>query len=222
MSQSILIVEDHELIQLGLKLFLTDGNSNDYEVIGTVSDGLEAINFCQNNHVDLIIMDAYMPNLNGIEATKIILSQNPDQKILVISIDNSIWLVRKLFEFGVSGYINKDANKEEFLSAVKSVIETGYYLSEKKSKEFKDYFLENGEKDQLQNDFSERELEVIKLICNETTTEDIADTLLETRGNIEMLKKNILTKIKAKSVSGMVLYAIQNGLYEVNSSDHFQ
>jgi len=219
MSQSILIVEDHELISLGLKLFLTDDNSNEYQVIGSVGDGLKAIDFCENHQVDLVIMDTYMPNLNGIEASKIILSQNPDQKILVISMDDSIRLVKKLFEIGVSGYISKGANREEFLFAVKSVLETGYYLGERESKELIDFFLRTENKEVVQHEFSERELEIIKMICNEQTTLEMAEKLSVTRRTIEIYKKNIYTKVGVNSVVGIVLYAIRNGLYEVDKPE---
>ncbi|UTW66774.1 response regulator transcription factor [bacterium SCSIO 12643] len=219
MSQSVLIVEDHELISLGLKLFLTDGNSDEYQVVGTVGDGLKAINFCEHHQVDLVIMDTYMPNLNGIEASEIILSQNPDQKILVISIDESIRLVKKLFEIGVSGYVSKGASREEFLLAVKSVLETGYYLGERESKKLIDFFLRTGKKEATEHEFSERELEIIKMICNELTTLEMAEKLSVTRRTVEIYKKNIYTKIGVNSVVGIVLYAIRNGLYEVDKPE---
>jgi DNA-binding NarL/FixJ family response regulator len=213
---SILIVEDHELIRLGLTLFLTDEESNDYEVIGSVSDGLEAINFCKENQVDLIIMDTYMPNLNGIEASKIILSENSNQKILVISMDDSISLVKKVFEIGVSGYISKGANKDEFLFAVKSVLETGYFLGDRESKELIDFFLKNGNNETIKHEFSKRELDIIGLICNEATTIEMAEKLSVTRRTIEINKKSILKKIGVNNIVGVVLYAIRNGLYSVD------
>lgn len=216
MSKKILIVEDHELIRLGLTLFLTDEKKEEYDVVGSVSDGLEAINFCQNNEVDLVIMDTYMPNLNGMEASKLILSQNPTQKILMISMDDSISLVKKVFEIGVCGYISKGANRDEFLFAVKSVLETGYFLGDRESKELINFFLKNGDNDSPKHEFSKRELEVIGFICNEVKTIDMAEKLSVTRRTIEMYKKAILEKIGANSVVGVVLYAIRNGLYSVD------
>lgn len=156
-----------------------------------------------------------MPELNGIEATEIIMKQKPDTKILVFSAYDKEKEVRKMLELGALGYVLKDDAPDELFEAIKAVSEGKQYLSRNVSnKLLNNLFLKNdGKREQVQADIiSERELEVLRYICDGFTNKEIGEKLNISERTVDSHRRNLLQKTNCKNSAELVKYAFTNNL----------
>ncbi len=129
MTYRILIVDDHQLVLDGLISIIKE--LNDFEIVGSARNGKEGIQLCETMEPDLILMDIDMPIMNGLEASRQIKSQMPEKKIIVLTMHNEASLIKKVMDIGADGYLLKNADREEFSMALKSVAEgKGYFSTE--------------------------------------------------------------------------------------------
>jgi DNA-binding NarL/FixJ family response regulator len=215
MSQSklnVIIVDDHELFRFGLKSMLELENLA--LVIAEASNGREFLQILGNMSPDLVLMDIDMPIINGIEASEQALAQNPKLNILVLSMYDDYAHYSELVSIGVKGFISKSSGKEELEKGILAVSKGEYYFSGdllrnivvgiNKSKENAE--LQTGDKVK----FSHREEQVLKLICNGFSSNEIADKLFLSIKTIENLRSKLLQKTGVKNSVGLVIYAIKN------------
>jgi DNA-binding NarL/FixJ family response regulator len=215
MSQSkltVLIVDDHEMFRYGLKSMLELENLA--QVIAEASNGQEFLQVLANVSPDLVLMDIDMPITNGIEASEKALALNPKLNILVLSMYDDYAHYSKLVSAGVKGFISKSSGKEELEKGILAVSKGEYYFSGdlmrnivvgiNKSKEHAD--LQTGDKVK----FTPREEDVLKLICNGLSSNEIADKLFLSIKTIENLRSKLLQKTDVKNSVGLVIYAIKN------------
>lgn len=211
----IVLADDH-------KLFL-DAISDSISVLGhevkKFRNGKQAIGFIMANleKIDLIITDINMPEMDGMELVDNIKKTGSDVKILVVSVREDRYAIRQMADKGVHGYLLKNSSKDEFLKAIKVILDGKRYFSPLLKQSFAPSFLddnddENG--DSMENVLSEREIDVVKLICKEYTTDEIADELHLSVHTINSYRKNILRKINVKNIAGLVRYAMQKGLID--------
>lgn len=211
----IAIAEDQSIFRNGLTKLLNDIEG--FEVVLAVENGQLLIDSLETTEVDLALIDFRMPVKNGIEATKEIRARFPDVKVLLLSMYDDVEFVEMAIENGANGYLSKDDDAGEIQLAIKSAVETGYYLNDRTSKMFIAKMVHSG-KIQPSFDavattiFSENELVILELICNEMTTQEIADKLFKSRRTIESARTLMMNKIHARNVVGLVMYAIQNGI----------
>ncbi|MNK00415.1 Oxygen regulatory protein NreC [compost metagenome] len=211
----IAIAEDQSIFRNGLMKLLNDIEG--FEVVFAVENGQLLIDSLETTEVDLALIDFRMPVKNGIEATKEIRVRFPDVKVLLLSMYDDVEFVEMAIENGANGYLSKDDDAGEIQLAIKSAVETGYYLNDRTSKMFIAKMVHSG-KIQPSFDaqatalFSENELVILELICNEMTTQEIADKLFKSRRTIESARTLMMNKIGARNVVGLVMYAIQNGI----------
>lgn len=219
----ILIVDDHVMFRDGLNTLLkTDPLFN---VIGSVSDGLEAVEFIRaNQDTDIVTMDLNMPNLDGYEATRRITSEFPNVKVVIVSMFANDTAIRKSFHAGAMGFLTKESTWSNLEEAVKTVFNGEKYLSPIVSNVLLDKIINQTEKkvgDQEVSDEEEqltkREVEIIKLICQEKSSSEIATELSVTVRTVEVHRHNIIKKIKVVSSVGIVMYAIRNGIHKIES-----
>ena len=213
MKKKILIVDRHALIRDAISYFLS---GNDYIIVGSLENGILAVDFCKKNKVDLVIMDVDMSKMNGVDASINILKNNSKQKILILTSNEDISLVKRVLSLGVNGFLNKDSRNDELILAINSILEDGYYLNEKKSKDLIDFLMKNDNQINPNGIFTQREIEVMKLICYQKTTIEIAEELFVSPRTVDGHKKNILMKIGAKNVVGMIIYAFKNNIVQMN------
>ncbi|QEN04549.1 response regulator transcription factor [Thiospirochaeta perfilievii] len=208
---NIVIAEDQTLLRDSLKVYL-EGNK-DFSVIGTVSNGEQAIEICDRLDIDIIIMDVKMPKLNGIEATKQIKKLYPHIKILILTLYESETDILEAIEVGANGYLLKDIEPEALISALKT-ISFGITI-------FKYGALTpllnlvsplKGDNDIVVEDFSNSEIEVIKLICQGLKNLEIADELGLSLATIKNRVGSILSKTNLNDRTQIVIYAVKNGL----------
>jgi len=211
----VILVEDHTIVREGLRPLL---EGKGIHVVGEAADGLEAVRLAKELRPDIVIMDIYIPRLNGIEATKRILKSNPDAKVVMLTIHDEPPFVYKSFEAGASAYIVKEAPLEELLEALKRVLQGEKYLSAN----FPPGMLENYEKmvkrGKKVDEFSQltrREREILNYIAEGYTSPQIAEILYISRKTVENHRTNIMEKLDLHDTASLVRYAIKIGLVEM-------
>ncbi|MBN2892151.1 MAG: response regulator transcription factor [Bacteroidales bacterium] len=211
------IVEDHSIVIDGINAMLI--GVKDIELIDEVTRGLDIFNSIEKHQPDIILLDVKLPDISGIEIAKQITEKYPQIKILILSSQDDEETIVEAVKVGVKGYLHKNVKKEEFLEAVRYVYEGFEYFSDTISKKICTTFvkkvnLEENLKKQKAI-LSEREIEIIKLLCDGLSFKEISDKLFISTRTVETHKKNIMEKLELKSIPELVKYAIKNGIIEL-------
>lgn len=209
----ILIVDDHILFRAGLKALLTT-EDNRIEVVGSVGDGKQAVEFCKKNKVDIVLMDIEMPVMDGIEATQKIRLANPNQNILMLSMHDEEAMIVYCIEKGAKGFLSKNSESSEILHAIHSIAQHGYYFNDITSKAMVSGLLTKMKTGKEITALTDREIEVIKLISKEYTAKEIASKLSVSLRTVDNYRERILQKIGARNTVGMVMYAVKHNLID--------
>ena len=207
----ILLAEDHEVLRDGLKSFLKE--DPEIEVVAEASNGKEAIEELKKKPVDLILLDLNMPIMNGLDTARHIKEHFRQVKILVLSMLDHPKYVEDLIMVGINGYALKNIGKTELIFAIKKVMRGQIYISS----EINLQKLRSTEPDEtiLKEEsvvFSKREMEVLALIAEGLTNNEIAARLFTSRRTIESHRKSLIEKTKSKNTATLIRYAINNGL----------
>ncbi|PIF63545.1 response regulator transcription factor [Flavobacterium sp. 11] len=215
----IILVDDEILFRKGISFLL--GRETNIEIIFEASNGDELISFLQNNkdnHPDIIIMDLKMPIINGVEATKIIRKEFPELKIIALTSYDSKSFVANMIDVGAVSYLIKNATPQELLTTIKEVASKGFYYTDYVMKIIQADVLTNKKtKSNFDSNFlSPREIEVLKLICIQKSTVEIAEQLFISPRTVEGHRNNLLLKTESRNIAGLVVYAVQNELMLLN------
>ncbi|MES2805971.1 MAG: response regulator transcription factor [Bacteroidota bacterium] len=215
----IILVDDEILFRKGISFLL--GRETNIEIIFEASNGEELISFLQNNknnHPDIIIMDLKMPIINGVEATKIIRKEFPELKIIALTSYDSKSFVANMIDVGAVSYLIKNATPQELLTTIKEVASKGFYYTDYVMKIIQADVLTNKKtKSNFDSNFlSPREIEVLKLICIQKSTVEIAEQLFISPRTVEGHRNNLLLKTESRNIAGLVVYAVQNELMLLN------
>ena len=213
-SIRIIIADDHYLFRNGIKNHLASFPR--FTVIAEATNGDELFNLVSEMKPDVIITDIQMPGMNGILTTKKIMANFPKMKVLAISFLDNEFAVIDMLEAGAKGYICKNMERGELETAVDTVYRDEPYFSlasnpslirQIAQSKFDPFKLRQA------TALSERELQIIQLICEEKTSQQIGDTLYISARTVETHKQNIYHKIGVSSIAGLVVYAIRNGIF---------
>jgi two-component system response regulator NreC len=212
-SIRLVIADDHEIFRDGLALMLS--KQQDIELIGQAGNGRELISLVNELHPDVVMTDVKMPVMDGIEATRTLLSDNPDLNIIALSMFDEENLIVDMLEAGAKGYLLKNADKQEILDAIHSAYQgKPYYCHHTTSKLAslisKSKFNPYKKKDPLV--FTEREKEIIRLICQQQTAQEIADKVFLSKRTVEGHRTRILEKMNVKNTAGVVIFALRHRL----------
>ncbi len=213
----VLIVDDHQLMIEGLKVLLEDEESIS-KVYGANSSDMAFV-LLEKYEIDVVLMDVNMPKVTGIEVTELIKEKFPNIKVVALTMHDDISIITKMIKAGASGYLLKRTQMNEVLEAIKTVYHNKKYLSNNTQKIIMDNLMSaddllKDEKDEKPI-LSARELEVLKLIAQEYTNEEIGEKLFISERTVEAHRRNIFIKTKTKSIVGLMKYAIINGLITV-------
>jgi len=213
----ILLADDHELFTEGMRALL-DKNPQ-YQVVGTSSDGKIAVNMAAKLKPDVVLIDANMPNMNGIEATKRIVDDTPSVRVICLSMHAQTQYVVGLLEAGGVGYLLKECAKDELENAIGVVMLGSTYLSPSISGVVVDAIRvkSTGKVLSAQSTLTARELEVLQLLAEGHKTKEIAETLFLSAKTIATHRENIMEKLGINSIAGLTKYAIREGLTSVES-----
>jgi len=213
----ILIADDHSIVRTGLRLLLS--SSTEFSVVGEASSGEEAIAFVTRQKPDIAIVDISMPTMNGIEATHHIKEINPNTKVIILTIHEDEEYVFQMLRAGASGYILKDAGKNELFAAIRAVNSGDRFFSPGISKMMIDEFVNrahaNGAKPPAQKPLlTKREIEVLKLIAEGLTNPEIASRLYLSARTVDTHRTNLMRKLKIHDIAGLVTYAITRSIMD--------
>ncbi|MCE3228492.1 MAG: two component transcriptional regulator, LuxR family [Bacteroidetes bacterium] len=207
-SSKILLVDDHQIVVDGLSSIL---RSERHVEVKSVNSATEALNLIKKNPVDLVITDIRMPGMSGIELTRKIKELYPEIRILILSVYSDIEFVKEILQAEAEGYLLKDSESRELLKATDHILANGTYYSNKIKdliKEIKSSSSEKKNNEQL----SEREIEILKLIYLEYSSVQIAEKLFISIHTVDTHRKNILRKTGTKTLISLIKYGLQHHL----------
>jgi DNA-binding NarL/FixJ family response regulator len=209
----VAIADDYSIFRDGLRVGLN--RDKNLEVVLEAENGEILLEQIENIRPDVILMDLKMPVMDGMEATKIIRQRFEDIKILIVSMYDETKFIIHLMENGANGYLLKNADPREIRKAIYSVHECGYYFNDIVNQALlKKLVLKSNIKPSFnQNiEFSERELDVLKMICNEKTASEIASSLFLSPRSVEGIRQRIIEKVGVRNTAGLVMFAVKNGV----------
>lgn len=212
MQLRVLIADDHKIVRDGLRSLLS--NYEDIVVIGEAENGWSTLQLSKKLSPDVIIMDVAMPDLNGIEATRQIIAEQSNIKVIGLSMHSDRRFIAEMFKAGASAYLLKDCAFEELVTAIRTVVQNKIYLSPNISniiiENFVRYPGEPGES--AFSILTNREREVLQLIAEGKSTKEIASYLNVSIKTIETHRMNIMDKLGVHSIAELTKYAIREGL----------
>ncbi|EAQ63746.1 transcriptional regulatory protein degu [Marinomonas sp. MED121] len=200
----VLLVDDHMLVLDGLKARLE--LEDNIKVIGIANNGIEALEQSKKLDPDVVLMDVSMPVLNGIEAAKRFQTEQPDKKVLMLSMHQDKEYILSIIQTGASGYVLKDVPAAELVLAIETVIRGGSYFSSGASQAL--YQVQEDEKEEL----TKRELAVLKELASGAANKTIANNLSISVRTVETHRQNLKQKLGIHSAAGLTKYAIEHKL----------
>lgn len=208
---NLLIADDHQIFIDGLKSLLASDKR--FVVVAEANNGKEVLEQLANKEIDIAILDVNMPEMNGIEATKLIAKNYPVVKTLILTMHNRKEFIVELIAAGASGYLLKNCNKSELTDALLALNDNKDYYS----REVTDAVIESlkqKKKGELhpQIELSKREVEVLQLIAKEFTTKEIGQKLFISENTVETHRRNLISKLNMRNTAGLVRYAVENKL----------
>ncbi len=210
-TYSIIIADDHAMFLDGLTSILSEEKS--IKIILTAKTGTQVLKYLRINKdekIDLVITDINMPEMDGVALNQAIKFEFPQIKTLVVSMLEEAKKIKQLTEANANGYISKNAEKTELLKAITNILEGDNYFSPR----IKQVLMEAmfSEKSSPEIALTKRETEVLKLIAQEFTTQEIADQLFLSKHTIESYRKNLISKLGVRNLAGLTRYAVEKGL----------
>lgn len=208
----ILLADDHKMIRDGIKSMLE--NNADIEIVAEADTGKKVLELCRSIPVDLIIMDINMPEYNGIEVTGKVQEEFPNIKVLALTMMDQDEHIRRMIEAGASGYILKSSGSEELEEAIQAVMNGDHYFGKDATDVILKDLVDSGGKRTAADseELTDRELEILGLICEELTNKEIADKLYISTRTVDAHRRSLLQKTGARNTAGLVKYALQNKL----------
>ena len=209
---NILIADDHQLVLDGIHLMIE--GEEDMQVVAKANNGKEAVEAVKTMQIDVVLMDLNMPIMNGLDATKIIHASNPKIKILGLSMLNDLKLIRKLLDYGASGYLLKNSSKDEVINAIRTVHNGSQYFDQSTLNALITNKVDNDTKKSksLFPKLSRREKEILQLIIDEHTSIEIAEKLFISSGTVETHRRNIINKLGVRNTAGMIRVVLEYDL----------
>jgi len=211
----ILLADDEPLFRNGIAFLLE--REKDIEIIFEAYNGVEVLEYLsvQDGHPDIIIMDLKMPDLNGVETTQVICEKYPHIKVIALTSYNTKVFIANMINTGAASYLVKDTTPQILLKTIREVALKGYYYDELVLDVIKEK-LHTLKKSSFSNwDLTAREKEIIKLICMQLSTKEIADKLFINYRTVEGHRNNLLLKTQSKNMAGLVIFALQNDLLKL-------
>jgi DNA-binding NarL/FixJ family response regulator len=209
----IMVVDDHEIFRNGLVMII---NKLKYaKVVAEAANGLEFLNLLNEQQPDLVFIDIEMPVMNGIEATRKALEMQPGLKMIALSMFGEDAYLHQMIDAGVSGFLLKNINKEGLDRAIRCVMEGKSYYSEELMAIFARKYVEPSGKQDPEAELTKRELEVLQLIAEGLTDQEIADKIFLSIRTINWHRANLISKTGSKNTVNLITYAIKNNLVKL-------
>ena len=211
MTETILI-DDHKIVRDGIRMLLESSDKN--KIIGEYDSFMQFTDSQSKKIPDVYILDISMPDINGIEASRIIKTENPNAKIIILSMYNNEEFVLKAISAGANAYLPKNISKRELLNAVEKVANGEEYFAEEIQKIIIRSMMQKSNSIDVPklNTLSKREVELLKLIVEGRTNKEIADELFISVRTVESHKNHIMVKLELKNQVELIKFAIKEGI----------
>ncbi len=210
----VFLVDDHQMFIEGLSAIIKtlDG----MEVAGSANDGLDLIDALTKVKADVILLDINMPKMNGLESMVYLNKNFPEVKVLVLSMHDQGRYIEKMLKAGAHGYVLKNTGKDELGKAINAIYNGENYYSATVTQRIMEGMQKQQKLKQQMgpDDLSKRELEVLKLIAQDLSTNEIAEKLIISHHTVESHRKNLLAKLQVRSSAGLVRFAVESNLLD--------
>ncbi len=213
MKYKVVLVDDHKLFRKGLRMLID--TLNRFEVAGEASNGIEFLSILDKYLPDVVMLDIAMPEMDGIEAARLALLKYPDLKIITLSMFGEQDYYFKMVDTGVKGFLLKNSDFSEVRMALETVMEGGNYFSRELLMNLVNSLKNSPEELTPDSPLSDREKEIILLICKGMSTQEIADSLCLSKRTVDSHRANILLKTGCRNTASLVVYAIKEKLVEL-------
>lgn len=216
-SIKIGIAEDQAVYREGLVNLINGFSRTD--VVVAAENGRQLLDVLEETAPDLVMLDFRMPEMGGLDTTRAIRERYPEMKVIILSMYDDHEFVESAMAQGANGYLSKDDDPSEIEKAIYSAMEIGYYMNDRTSKMLIAKMVKEGTVKPVFKpaviSFSETELYIIKLLCEEYNTQEIADRTFKSKRTIEGIRSELMSKIGCRNVVGVVLYAVKNGIVDL-------
>ena len=202
-KMKILIADDHRMVATGVEAILLSNDS--FEISGIVENGLQVLEFLENEAVDLVVMDINMPEMDGIQCTKRIKEKYPNTKVIILTMYNRKRFISELISVGADGCVLKNNSGKELINAIQRALDGKTYFDN-----VNDFIDHSEQKSEYQ--LSDREIEIIGLISENYTSKQISDQLFISEHTVKTHRKNIFRKAKVSNSDELVQFAMNQKL----------
>ncbi|MDB5190665.1 MAG: DNA-binding response regulator [Segetibacter sp.] len=211
----VLITDDHALFRTGVKASLS--HYPDIEFLGEAENGMQLLNLVKFLHPDVILLDIQMPIMDGIATLPEVRKVLPDVRIIMLTMNDDVSMISKLMEIGANSYLTKNSDSETIYEAIKTVHTKEFFFNEYTNKAMlsglrSKRMIETSLPDDAE--LSEKEIQVLRLMCDEKSTKEIADIVDISPRTVEAIRDRLKIKTGAKSTAGLILYAVKHGIVE--------
>jgi two-component system response regulator NreC len=212
-SVRIVLADDHTVMRNGLRLLLE--RQPNFKVVGEAADGRQAVSLSESANPDVVIMDIGMPNLNGIEAARQIVSHNPHTAIAILSMHSDESYVIRALKAGARAYLLKDSAEADLLAAIRALTEGKSFFSPAISKILVEDYMRQLERQGAEDTYellTNREREILQLLAEGKTNKEVANILNLSLYTVETHRTHILQKLNLHNVPELILYAVRKGI----------
>jgi DNA-binding NarL/FixJ family response regulator len=206
----IVIADDHQMFIDGVRSLLS--KEKELIFVHEAANGEDALSFIRKNEIDLLITDISMPGMSGTELTRIIKNEFPQVKVLVLTMFADPAIINDILQSEAEGYILKNTGKQELLSAISRIMDDGTFYSNEVMNLMLKHNRKKASETVKKEELTERETEILKLVCEEYTTAGIAEKLFISPRTVDTHRKNILEKTQSKTIVGLIKYAFENDI----------
>jgi DNA-binding NarL/FixJ family response regulator len=216
MAIRIILVDDHQVLREGLKSLLE--KHTEFEVVGEASNGLTALKLVRELMPDIVIMDVNMPEMDGIETTRLITQEFPKIRVLALSMYLRKAFVTEMFENGAAGYLLKDNTFSEVINAIKKISLGQKYVCSKVAGILVDGYTADKEDNTLSGKLTKHQIEIVRMLADGHTSKEIAAMTKTSIKTVDACRRRVLKKLGMQSFAELIKYAIREGLTTVEHS----
>lgn len=210
MTTRIAITDDHTLVLKGIRSMLSD--TPEVSVVGTYESGSQTLQQIKIDQPDILLLDINLPDIDGLELCKTLANRFPDLKIIALTNFEEVSFVKKMLNNGASGYLLKNTQKSELITALKTVLVGEQYLQGHIRKKILNYALGRKKTTDFMPKLTRREQEVLEAIAEELTTQEISEKLFISVKTVETHRMNLMSKLGARNSVGIIKNALEKGL----------
>lgn len=210
----VIITDDHALFRQGVKAALSF--RDDIEFLGEAENGMQLLNLLKFLKPDVLLLDIQMPIMDGIATLPEVRKILPEVKVIMLTMHNEVSLITKLMGIGANSYLTKDSDSDTIYEAIRTCYENEFYFNEFTNRAMLTGLRTQAAPNKLDEDaeLSEKEIQVLKLMCDEKSTKEIAEIVEISPRTVEAIRDRLKIKTGAKSTAGLILYAVKHGLIE--------